>query len=116
MLRVNTLKVHGHAATVAAGMMLVTLASGVGTRTLHAQTTWNDSTTRALVELATHLRARQLADTGLVDYRADAHGYLTFLAQVGQGFTEPPRIVKADELALEVYWRAANLSKQRIVR
>ncbi|HEY2374442.1 MAG TPA: hypothetical protein VGH98_00585 [Gemmatimonadaceae bacterium] len=67
------------------------------------------------MELATRLRAAQLADTGLTDYRADAHGYLTFLAQVGQGFTEPPRIVKADELALEVYWRAPGLSKQRIV-
>ena len=80
-----------------------------------AQLVWNDSTTLALVELATRLRAAQLADTGLTDYRADAHGYLTFLAQVGQGFTEPPRIVKADELALEVYWRAPGLSKQRIV-
>ncbi len=67
------------------------------------------------MELATRLRTAQLADTGLTDYRADAHGYLTFLAQVGQGFTEPPRIIKADELALEVYWRAPNLSKQRIV-
>ncbi|PYP66364.1 MAG: hypothetical protein DMD26_08055 [Gemmatimonadetes bacterium] len=80
-----------------------------------AQTVWNDSTTRALVELATRLRAAQLTDTGLTDYHAEAHGYLTFLAQVGQGFVEPPRIVKADELALEVYWRAPNLSKQRIV-
>jgi len=84
-------------------------------RVTSAQVVWNDSTTRALVELATRLRAAQLADTGLTDYRADAHGYLTFLAQVGQGFAEPPRIVKADELALEVYWRAPNLSKQRIV-
>ncbi|MBW8838671.1 MAG: hypothetical protein JF602_02280 [Gemmatimonadetes bacterium] len=84
-------------------------------RTSRAQTVWNDSTTRALVELATRLRAAQLADTGLTDYKAEAHGYLTFLAQLGQGFVEPPRIVKADELALEVYWRAPNLSKQRIV-
>ena len=84
-------------------------------RSSRAQTVWNDSTTRALVELATRLRAAQLADTGLTDYKAEAHGYLTFLAQVGQGFVEPPRIVKADELALEVYWRAPNLSKQRIV-
>src|SRR5947208_7025843 len=80
-----------------------------------AQTVWNDSTTRALVELATRLRAAQLTDTGLTDYHAEAHGYLTFLAQVGQGFVEPPRIVKADELALEVYWHAPNLSKQRII-
>ena len=80
---------------------------------LNAQT-WNDSRTRALVEQATERRARQIADTALASYKAAAHGYLTFLAQVGEGFTEPPKIVKADELALEVYWRAPNLSKQLI--
>lgn len=97
--------------TTSAAVLIVALAA----RATQAQAVWNDSTTRALVELATRLRARQLADTGLTDYQAEAHGYLTFLAQVGQGFTEPPRIVKADELALEVYWHAPGLSKQRIV-
>ena len=76
---------------------------------------WNDARTRALVEQATQRRARQIADTALASYKAIAHGYLTFLAQLGEGFTEPPKIVKADELALEVYWRAPNLSKQWIV-
>ena len=76
---------------------------------------WNDARTRAIVQRATERRVQQLADTGLVDYRASAHGYLTFLAQLGEGFTEPPRVVKADQLALEVYWRAPNLSKQRII-
>ena len=76
---------------------------------------WNDPRVLTLVREATALRARQLADSGLVDYRATAHGYLTFLAQLGEGFREPPRVVKADELALEVYWRAPNLSKQRIM-
>ena len=80
-----------------------------------AQQTWNDPRTRALAERATERRARQLADTGLVDYKATAHGYLTFLAQFGEGFPEPPKIVKADELGLEVYWRAPDLSKQRIM-
>ena len=80
-----------------------------------AQQTWNDPRTRALVDHATERRARQLADTGLVDYKATAHGYLTFLAQFGEGFPEPPKIVKADELGLEVYWRAPDLSKQRIM-
>src|SRR6185312_11615794 len=74
-----------------------------------------DPRTRALVERATDRRAQQLADTGLVDYKATAHGYVTFLAQFGEGFPEPPKIVKADELGLEVYWRAPNLSKQRIM-
>src|SRR2546426_6360813 len=80
-----------------------------------AQQTWNDPRTRALVEHATERRASQLADTALVDYRATAHGYVTFLAQFGEGFPEPPKIVKADELGLEVYWRAPDLSKQRIM-
>jgi hypothetical protein len=76
---------------------------------------WNDARTMALVDLAIARRAAQLADTGLADYRANAHGYLTFLAQLGEGFPDPPRVVRTDELALEVYWRSPNQSKQRIV-
>ena len=76
---------------------------------------WNDERSLALVRQATARRARQLADSGLVDYKARAHGYLTFLGQLGEGFREPPRIVKADELLLEVYWKSPDLSKQRIV-
>ncbi|HEX6964987.1 MAG TPA: hypothetical protein VF166_04240 [Gemmatimonadaceae bacterium] len=79
---------------------------------------WNDARTRALVERATARRAEQLADTALIDYTATAHGYVTFLAQLGDEsgeFTEPPKVVKADQLALEVYWRAPNLSKQVII-
>ena len=87
----------------------------IAARQALAQQTWNDARTRALVERATERRAKQLADTALVDYKAAAHGYLTFLAQFGEGFTEPPKIVKADELGLEVYWRAPDLSKQRIM-
>src|SRR5881398_1755139 len=79
------------------------------------QQTWNDDRTRALVARATERRASQLADTALVDYKATAHGYLTFLAQFGEGFTEPPKIVRADQLGLDIYWRAPDLSKQRII-
>ncbi|HEX8851472.1 MAG TPA: hypothetical protein VF761_18230 [Gemmatimonadaceae bacterium] len=96
------------AAVAAVGLVGVTSRPG-------AAQEWNDERTLALVRQATERRARELADSGLVDYHAQAHGYLTFLAQVGEGFREPPRIVKADELALEVYWRAPNLSKQRIM-
>ena len=114
MLRVSALRVEARLRAVRARLGLGAVLLACVAWTLPAQT-WNDSTTRALVELATRLRAQQLADTGLSDYRATAHGYLTFLAQVGQGFSEPPRIVKADELALEVYWHTPNLSKQRII-
>ena len=83
-------------------------------RPMRAQA-WNDARARELVERATKRRAQQLADTALRDYHATAHGYLTFLAQVGEHFPDPPKVVRSDELALEVYWRAPNLSKQRII-
>ena len=82
---------------------------------VRAQSEWNDARTMALVQRATEVRERQLADTALHDWRAIARGYVTFLAQLGEGFTEPPKVIKADELALEVYWRAPGLSKQRII-
>ena len=94
-------------------VMLVSAAAVLLPGRARAQA-WNDARSRALVEQATERRARQIADTLLVTYKAGAHGYLTFLAQVGEGFTEPPKIVKADELSLEVYWQAPNLSKQLI--
>lgn len=76
---------------------------------------WNDARTMALVTRATERRSRQLADTGLTSYTATALGSLTFLAQVGEGFPDPPKVVKADQIALEVYWRAPNSSKQLIL-
>lgn len=77
--------------------------------------TWNDPRSRALVEGATQRRAEQLADTALRDYQAVAHGYVAFLAQLGEGFRTPPKVIKTDELEDEIYWKAPNLSKQRIV-
>ena len=76
---------------------------------------WNDPRSLSLAQGATRRRAEQLADTGLADYQASAHGYVTFLAQLGEGLRTPPKVIKTDELELEVYWRAPNLSKQRIV-
>lgn len=81
---------------------------------LSAQT-WNDARSTELVTRATTRRAQQLADSSLADYQSSAHGYLTFLAQLGEGFLLPPKVVKADEIALEVYWRAPDFSKQWIV-
>jgi len=55
------------------------------------------------------------ADTTLRSYRSEAHGFVFFLAQVGSGLSEPARLVKADELKVEVYWRAPGISKQTIL-
>src|SRR2546423_396058 len=94
--------------------LAVLLAAGVPLHASFAQQ-WNDQRVLDLVGQATARRAQQAADSGLVDYQATAHGYVTFLAQLGEGFREPPKVLKADELALQVYWKAPSFSKQRII-
>ncbi len=111
LLRARARSSRAATVTIVATLILPALGSP---EAANAQS-WNDARTRALVTLATERRALQLADTGLAAYAATAHGYLTFLAQLGEGFPDPPKVVKADEIALEVYWRAPNYSKQVIV-
>ncbi|MGZ8379540.1 MAG: hypothetical protein ACXW0Z_20125 [Gemmatirosa sp.] len=76
---------------------------------------WNDSLSIALVRRSAERRRVQLADTALRDYRALARGTLTFLGQLGDVIATPPKVIQATQVATEVYWRAPNLSKQRVV-
>ncbi len=69
----------------------------------------------ALVRRAVDQRAAVEADSTLRSYRTRAHGFVFFLAQIGEGLTEPPAVVKADELDVEVYWQAPNRSKQGVL-
>ena len=76
---------------------------------------WNSDSALALVRRAVDRREAAQADSSLASYRTRAHGFVFFLAQVGEGLTEPPRLVKADELDVEVYWQAPDRSKQVIL-
>jgi hypothetical protein len=76
---------------------------------------WNTPETLVLVQRAVGRRLAVQADTSLTSYHTRAHGFVFFLAQVGEGLTEPPRLVKADELDVEVYWEAPDRSKQVIL-
>lgn len=76
---------------------------------------WNTPGTLELVRRAVDRRLTAQADSTLHSYRTRAHGFVFFLAQVGEGLTEPPRLVKADELDVEVYWQAPDRSKQVIL-
>ena len=80
-----------------------------------AAQSWNSAETLTLVRRAVERRLAVQADTSLTSYRTRAHGFVFFLAQVGEGLTEPPRLVKADELDVEVYWKAPDRSKQVIL-
>ncbi|HEX6644383.1 MAG TPA: hypothetical protein VF037_06890 [Gemmatimonadales bacterium] len=77
---------------------------------------WNSPRALTLAREGTDRRLEAQADSSLASYRTRAHGFVFFLAQVGEeGLSEPPRLVKADELQVEVYWRAPNRSKQVIL-
>jgi hypothetical protein len=69
----------------------------------------------ALVHRAVERRLAVQADSSLTSYHTRAHGFLFFLAQVGERLSEAPRLVKADELDVEVYWQAPDRSKQVIL-
>ncbi len=74
----------------------------------------DDPAARALAERATRRRLAAQGDSALQSWSAVARGFVFFLAQVGEGLADPPRLVKADELAVEVYWRAPGPHKQVI--
>lgn len=97
---------------VRAGLLAAALG---GAATAGAAQDWNTPAARDLARLATVRRERSAGDTTLRDYRAVAHGFLFFLGQFGEGLTDAPRLVKTDQLELEVYWKAPGLSKQRII-
>lgn len=77
--------------------------------------TWNDAQAGDLVRRAILRRETPVADTTLRQYTSRAHGFVFHLWQFGRGFPDPPRLALADELDVEVYWEAPDLSKQRIV-
>jgi hypothetical protein len=76
---------------------------------------WDSPDATALIGRAVARRREAFADTLLRDWSARAHGFVFFLGQIGEGLAEPPRLIKSDQLELEVYWRAPNQSKQRII-
>lgn len=76
---------------------------------------WNSPEADSLIDRAVERRRVAFADTLLRDWSARAHGFVFFLGQIGEDLSEPPRLIKSDQLELEVYWRAPNQSKQRII-
>ncbi|HYC32445.1 MAG TPA: hypothetical protein VEB59_09175, partial [Gemmatimonadales bacterium] len=93
---------------------MVAVLLAIGSRPLAAQG-WDAPGAIGLVRRAIAHRAAARSESPLESYHTRAHGFVFFLAQVGSGLSEPPRLVKADELAVEVYWKAPDRSKQVIL-
>lgn len=73
---------------------------------------WDSPAARALAVRAT--RRRDVGSGGAPSWTARAHGLVLFLAQVGEGLAGPPRLIRADELDVEVYRSAPGPGKQVI--
>jgi hypothetical protein len=78
-----------------------------------AEPGWNDSTVLELVARARELRSASVVDSTLQSYQADARGYVYFF--FGREDTGERSLVKADQVALEIYWLAPGKTKQLIV-
>lgn len=74
---------------------------------------WNSPRALELIQRAQERRQVALSDTGMVDYQADARGYIYFY--LDRRDTGERTLVKTDQVALDVFWKAPNLSKQRII-
>ena len=86
---------------------------------LHAQAStasapdWNDPAVLELISRARELRSSTVVDSTFRSYQAEAHGYVYFFFD--RPDTGERNLVKADQVALEVYWQAPNRTKQLIV-
>ena len=90
--------------------------SGRGTgEPLGAQTpeAWNDGRVLELVRRARLERSSTLVDTAFRSYAAQARGYVYFF--IDRPDSDERTLVKADQIALEVYWKAPSDTQQRIV-
>lgn len=94
--------------------LLAAVALLLGVPALVEAQAWNDPGALALVRRAVARRDTVQADSTLRAWQATARGFVFFLGQVGEGLATPPRLVKADQLAVEVYWQFPGRSKQVI--
>ncbi len=96
--------------------LLLLIATGVFTRSAGAQRAgdgWNDAAALELVQRGIERRAGSLGDADLRSYAADGRGYVYFLLDAPE--LDRQTLVRTDQVALEIYWRAPDRMRQRIV-
>lgn len=92
---------------------LALLLAGPRAATAQEPERWNDARVLELVRRARLERHSTLVDTAFRSYRGEARGYVYFF--IDRPDSDLRTLVKADQVALELYWRAPNDTEQRIV-
>jgi hypothetical protein len=97
----------------ALALSLLAAAAPVSATAQQAEGPWNTERALELIRHAQERRTQSLADTGMVDYQADARGYVYFY--LDRRDIDERTLVKTDQVALQVFWKAPNQTKQVIV-
>ena len=74
---------------------------------------WNGSRALELVGQARDLRQATAIDSAFQAYEADARGYVYFF--LDRPDSDERKLVKTDQIALKLFWRAPDQTKQRVI-
>ena len=74
---------------------------------------WNGDRALELIDRARAVRADQQVDSAFQSYQARANGFVYFF--IDRPDDDERTLIKADQIALDVFWRAPDDAKQRIV-
>lgn len=74
---------------------------------------WNSPRAMELMDAARRARQASVDDTTFRSYRARARGFVYFY--LDRPDAEDHTLIRADQIALDVFWAAPNLTRQRIV-
>ncbi|MSR36572.1 MAG: hypothetical protein EXR95_08010, partial [Gemmatimonadetes bacterium] len=99
-------------ASPAAALVLVALLAPPRARA-QEQDGWNAPEALALIARARDARQADAVDHERRAYQATATGHVFFLAD--RPTTGERTLIKADQIAIEVYWRAPRATRQRII-
>ncbi len=96
-------------------LLLAALSSLSVTPGLSAQSdgAWNTPRALRLMMQARDLRQAAVSDPAFHSYEADARGYVYFL--LDRPDSDDRTLVRTDQIALKIYWRAPTETKQRII-
>src|SRR5687768_14586853 len=95
------------------GLLLLAAATTTEAQVPDTTNSWNTPAVLQLVERARARREMPRGDTALRSYSAKASGHVYFY--LDRQATSEQTLVKVDQVALQLFWAAPNLTKQRIV-
>lgn len=107
------LRLRGRVRTSALATLSLLLALGTSLEAQASDNGWNSERALELIALARSLRNETSVDPAFRSYSAEARGYVYYF--LDRADTNERTLVKTDQIALDIYWRAPGDTRQRIV-